>query len=90
MLSIFVVPQCHAAFVHPPCKIDRLGPADHHLLGIAAAEDTGPAERTMIDHRDRASRAADTSRRRLRGGARADHDEVKEVHGLPWARRRAR
>src|SRR6266446_8061902 len=30
--------SCHAALVHPPCKIDRLGPANEHLLGIAAAE----------------------------------------------------
>jgi hypothetical protein len=39
----------------------------------------------MIDHRDRAPRAADTSRRSLRGGARANHDEVIEVHALSRA-----
>jgi hypothetical protein len=73
-----------AATVHAARKIDRLGAAHQHFLGITAAQRAGPAKWVMIDHRDRAPGAADTSRCDLRRGARADNDEIVDVHAFTF------
>src|SRR5262249_54878582 len=69
-----------AVLMHPPRQIDRLCAAHQHLLGIAAAQGAGTAERTVIDHGDRAARFADASRRHPRGRAGAYDEEVIRIH----------
>ena len=67
--------------MHPPRQVDRLCAAHQHLLGIAAAQGAGTAERTVIDHGYRAARFADASRRHLCGRAGAYNEEVIRIHG---------
>ena len=40
----------HAPAFHAPRVVDRRGPPDQHLLGVAAAQRTGPAERARVDN----------------------------------------
>src|SRR5215475_10407832 len=62
----------NAAPVHPARPIGCFRPADHHLLGIAAAQRAGSAERAMVDNRHRPACAPVTRGNHLRGGAGAD------------------
>src|SRR3546814_17153033 len=65
-----------ALAVQPPRPISGLRGTDQDLLGVAAAQGAGAAERPLVDHRDRpAGLAAALGRHRLRG-ARAEDDQV--------------
>src|SRR5215831_799797 len=65
----------NAAPVHPARPIGGFGPADQHLLGIAAAQRTGSAEGAMVDYRHRPARATGASGHHLRGGTSADDND---------------
>ena len=60
-------------------RIDRGGSAHQDLFRIAAPESACAAERALVDHRDRPSGGATSRGDRLRGGTRADHDEVERL-----------
>src|SRR5262245_38699589 len=75
----------NAVPVHPARPIGGLGPADQHLLGIAAAQRAGSAERAMVDNRHRRARAPDARGNHLRGGAGTDDNDVVGVHPLALA-----
>jgi hypothetical protein len=81
-----------AATAHAACMIEGLSGSHQGLLWVAAAERAGAAERTMIDHRNRAAGLARPRARHLRGGTGPDDDEVDLIHGItarPRKRRRS-
>jgi threonine dehydrogenase-like Zn-dependent dehydrogenase len=63
--------------VHSALRVDHLGAGYQHLLGIAAAQRTGAAERLLVDDRDAPARLADTHGRDHCGGPRADDEKIE-------------
>src|SRR3546814_8068950 len=65
-----------ALAVQPPRPISGLRGTDQDLLGVAAAQGEGAAERPLVDHRDRPAGLAAALGRHRRRGARAEDDQV--------------
>src|SRR6266436_8506883 len=78
------------ATLHAVRGINGLGTTDEHFLGIASAQCTGSAERTMIHNGNRPARLSDPRARDLSGGARSNHHQVIHFHFEPPAAPKAK
>ena len=65
---------------HAPGRVDGFFAAHQHLLGIAAAQGAGAAERPVIDHGDGPARGADLRNGNLGRRTAADDDQVVGNH----------
>src|SRR5216684_1586745 len=71
-----------AAAMHAARKIDDLGAADQHLLGVAAAQRAGAAERAVVDDGHRAPRGAYAGAGDLGSRSGADDNEIVALHDV--------
>ena len=56
--------------------VQRLGPLDHHLLGVAAAQGTGAPKGAGVDDRNTPVGGLGTHDDYFSGGAGTDSDEI--------------
>src|SRR3546814_14006923 len=73
-------PMADALAVQPPRPISGLRGTDQDLLGVAAAQGAGAAERPLVDHRDRPAGLAAALGRHRRRGSRAEAAQVTTLN----------